>query len=230
MDKIEILLKENSHLLSFKDLLHINKLLKESDFNRALELLEANVDGTNLNSATTGSSGTTAKPVTPISAEQNSVNKDKELTLTDIERRFEEKEHIKLKDKSGKEYEGEVVKDDGKNLTLKDKLNKVYVVSKETVKDAHSAGSHIKDKFLQGYNSVNLENIDYQLEEEIRSIKQLAGLKPAVETTSAASVSAGPTVVGNTSKSHLPTSKLAHELRQERVAKERKKENKYKKD
>lgn len=65
--------------------------------------------------------------------------------------------------------------------------------------------------------------------EEMGEIVRLAGINGKNENC-AGSKAAMPSIIGNTSNSHRPTVKLGHELRKERVAKERMKDNKFKKE
>lgn len=65
--------------------------------------------------------------------------------------------------------------------------------------------------------------------EEMGEIVRLAGINGKNENC-AGSKAQMPSIIGNTSDSHRPTVKLGHELRKERVAKERMKDNKFKKE
>lgn len=82
--------------------------------------------------------------------------------------------------------------------------------------------------FVNGYKSAKLESVDEELNEELSALKRLAGVNGKNENC-AGTKAEMPSIIGNTSDSHKPTSKLRHELRKKLVAKERMKDNKYKK-
>lgn len=87
---------------------------------------------------------------------------------------------------------------------------------------ANWAGKALRD-------SVESEAPDEDVLEEMGEIVRLAGINGKNQNC-AGSKAVMPSIIGNTSDSHRPTVKLGHELRKERVAKERKKDNKFKKD
>lgn len=91
---------------------------------------------------------------------------------------------------------------------------------------AMTAAANVAGKALR--DSTEHDETDDVLE-EMGEIVRLAGINGKNQNC-AGSKSQMPSIIGNTSDSHRPTVKLGHELRKERVAKERKKDNKFKKD
>ena len=216
----ESVIDEKLKALTFLEYYKLTESLSSNNIKSILAILEANVDGSGLNSATTGP-GKPAGPTTPNSPTTAQTTKAG-LSKADLEelKKIEKNLDSKLNtsDKSAP-----------KNPDSK---------TKDTVQAAISgnidAAKNLIASFKQGYQSGNQTMSEEKLEstidaKDLKRLQELSGI--ATETTSAGCVAAtASSIVGNTSNSHRPTVKLGAQVRLDRVAKERKKLNKFKKD
>lgn len=219
----ESVIDEKLKALTFLEYYKLTESLSSNNIKSILAILEANVDGSGLNSATTGPASTkptnyTSIPKVPVSA----------LTTNPGLSKSDSKELKKIE----------------KNLDSKLQTTNTPISKnadskiKDTVQAALSgnigAAKDLIASFKKGYQAGNQTMSEEKLEstvdaEELKRLQELSGI--TTETTSAGCVAAtSSSIVGNTSNSHRPTVKLGAQVRLDRVAKERKKLNKFKKD
>lgn len=241
-----------------KDLLDINdkeaKLFVSSLSFTQLHNLRESIDVMNFESVYNLYEAVTkpTKPTKPINATSQAIpqnsNGNRQQTLANKN----QMNNLDIDDILAKIKNSSTVDMKNDQLVVKDSSGKEQIYSKEQVnqlasdptskKEIESKKPGIFSKFLQnqldtfnpvqsfvnGYKSAKLESADDSLTEELATLKRLAGVNGKNENC-AGTKAEMPSIIGNTSDSHKPTSKLRHELRKKLVAKERMKDNKYKK-
>lgn len=115
-----------------------------------------------------------------------------------------------------------------KNVTAQEQPGKFMKAANAVGKFAGKVGTSALNTGASTLRD-SVEQSDEDVLEEMGEIVRLAGINGKNENC-AGSKSQMPSIIGNTSDSHKPSVKLGHELRKERVAKERMKDNKFKKE
>jgi hypothetical protein len=239
LDKQEVTKFLNS--LSFSQMHFLNESINLMHFDNVTNLYEEMSDW----SSTTKTTGT--KPTQPTQAKNASTKPPTQFSNSQSNIKNDELDDIlqNIQNSSNVEYKNN-------QLHVKDPSGKEKIYSKDQVDQISSDPEKVKEiekkkpgvfskmasnaidnfnpigSFIKGYNSAKLESIDSELNEELETLKRLAGVNGKNENC-AGTKAETPSIIGNTSDSHKPTSKLRHELRKKLVAKERMKDNKFKK-